>query len=171
MFNRGNRQRGRNAAVEFVDLHHLRNRGHAGDGILGERADAKGDCAQQLSVNVNRAAAHAGHHAGVFRLFAAQAHQHHVTLGAVLVAQYSQHLNTHGFRLGALKYRIGNALHSGTHFIHGKELVLRNLRLGSGVVIGVALGKTQAHEENCGAKEQNSFFHTADDHLRMPPLD
>ena len=145
--------------VEFTDLHHLRNGSHAGDGVFGERADAKGDGAQQLAVNVNRAAAHAGHYSGIFRLFAAQAHQHHVALGAVLVAEHAQHLNAHGLGLGSLKYRIGNALHSGMHFIYGKELVLRNLRLGSGVFIGMALGKTQTSKENCGSNEQNSFFH------------
>ncbi len=71
------------------------------------------DSSHQLAVNVNRAAAHAGNHAGVFDLGAVQSRQDDVRLGSGHAAQSAQDLDIHGFRLGALEHGVGNAVHAG----------------------------------------------------------
>jgi hypothetical protein len=63
-------------------LQHLRDGRDAGDGVFAELADAVGERAQQAVADVDRAAAHAGHYAGVLRLGAVQLGQNHVVAGA-----------------------------------------------------------------------------------------
>ncbi len=53
-------------------LQHLLDRSDSGDGILAELSDAIGKRSQQFVADINRAAAHARNHAGVFRLGAVQ---------------------------------------------------------------------------------------------------
>ena len=106
------------ALVHGVDLEHVGDRSHAGDRFLGEFADAERQRARQFAVKINRAAAHAGDHAGVFRLFARQAHQDDVALGAVRIPQNAENFHVHGFRLGALKHGVSHAAHAGVDLAH-----------------------------------------------------
>ncbi len=78
----------------------------------------KASAPASLPFEINRAAAHAGDHAGVFRLLARQAHQDDVALGAVGVLQNPKNFHFHGLRLGALKHGVGNAMHSGVDLAH-----------------------------------------------------
>ena len=58
--------------VKLVDFQHLGNRSDAGNGLFAEGANTIGDGAHQLLIDVDGAPAHAGHHAGIFRLVAVQ---------------------------------------------------------------------------------------------------
>ena len=55
--------------VQSVDLEHLANRSYAGNWLFGKCSDAEGKRSGKFSVQVNRAAAHAGDDAGVLRFF------------------------------------------------------------------------------------------------------
>ena len=82
--------------IQGVDLEHLRDRSDAGDRLLRKLADAEGERARQLAVEIDRAAAHARDHAGVFGLCAAQADQDDVALGTVHVLQHAENFDVHG---------------------------------------------------------------------------
>ncbi len=106
------------AAIHGVDLQHLSDGRHAGDRFLGEFADAEGQRPRQLAVQINRAAAHARYHPGIFRFLTRQTHQDDVSLGAVRVLQNAENFHPHGLRLGALKHGIGNSVHAGVDFAY-----------------------------------------------------
>ena len=107
------------AAIHGVDLEHLGDGSHAGDRFLGKFADAEGQRSRQLAVQINRAAAHARDHSGIFRLLARQADQDDVALGAVRILQNSENFHSHGLGLGALEYGVGHAVHPGMDLAHG----------------------------------------------------
>src|SRR5262249_22095676 len=109
-----------------------------------------------------RASAHAGHNAGVFGFLAGETDQDHVTLGADEVAQDTQHLHSHGLRLGALEDGVSYALHAGTDFVHGHDL-RRSSYFGLGrrvACTGEGRDLLQAHKDEESEREY-SFFHTA----------
>ncbi len=90
--------------IQRIDLQHLLNRGHAGDRFFRELADAEGKRARQLAVEINRASAHTGNHAGIFRLGTMQPDQDNVALGSVHVAHHAQNFHVHGFRFHTLEH-------------------------------------------------------------------
>src|ERR1035438_5556516 len=98
--------------IEGIDLKHLLNWRYAGNRLLRELADAKGERARQLTIEIDWAAAHACDHAGILRFGPMQPHQNDVALGAVHVAQHSENFHIHGFRLDTLKHCEGCALHA-----------------------------------------------------------
>ena len=90
--------------IQRIDLQHLLDRRHARDRFLGELADAEGQRARQLAVEINRASAHARNHAGIFGLGAVQTDQDNVALGTVHVAHHAQNFHVHGFGFHALEH-------------------------------------------------------------------
>jgi hypothetical protein len=157
---RGRRARLRDALVKLIDLQHLFNGRHPGNRLFGELSDAVGNRAQQLAVDVDRAAAHARDHSGELGFFTQQLHQHHIALGAVQVPENAQHHHAHGFRLGALENGITHALHPRTHVFHLHDWGRSGFLLG-GWAGGKGLGMAQAQKDEENVQQTNGFFHTA----------
>ena len=89
---------------------HLGNGGDAGDGFLAELTYSVRQCAQQLAVDVNGAAAHPGNHAGVLWFGALETGQDHILIGAENILEHPEDLHVHGFGFGAFKDCIGHAM-------------------------------------------------------------
>jgi hypothetical protein len=106
---------------QVAHFEHLLDGRDAGDGVLAELADAVGERAEQLVADIDRAAAHAGHHAGVLGLGAVQLGQDHVLAGAARAAQHAQDLNLHGLGLVALKDGPGGGGHAAAHLAEREE--------------------------------------------------
>ena len=70
----------RRRRIQLIDFQHRSDRSNAGDRFLGELADAECERANELAVNVNRAAAHSGNYTGIFRLFSVETNQDDVAL-------------------------------------------------------------------------------------------
>ena len=98
--------------IERADLQHLLDRRHARDRFLRKLADAEGQRARQLAIEINRASAHARNHAGIFGLGAVQTDQDNVALGTVHVVHHAQNFHVHGLRLYALEHRKRGAFHA-----------------------------------------------------------
>ena len=113
---------GRWRLVQLVDFHHGGRRSDSGDRLLGELADAIRDRPDQLAIDVNRAAAHARDHAGVFDLGAVQTRQNDVGLRAGHVAQHAENFDVHGLRLHAFEDGVGDAVHAGFHLVFRHDL-------------------------------------------------
>ena len=96
-----------------ADFEHLLDGRDAGNGFLGELADAVGERAEQLAVDIDGAAAHAFDHAGVFGFGAVELGEDQVLAGAARAAQYAQDLNLHGLGGGALEDGPRRAGHAG----------------------------------------------------------
>ena len=116
---------------QIAHFQHLRDRRDAGNGVLAELADAVGERTQQPVADVDRAAAHAGHHAGVLRLGAVELRQDHVLAGAARAAQHTQNLNLHRLRFGPFKYRPGGRHHAAAHLAE-RERIRRSRRRAIG---------------------------------------
>jgi len=76
----------------------------------------------QLAIEINRATAHAGDHAGVLGLGSVQANQDHVSLGPVHVAQHTQDFDFHGLGSHSLKHRISDAPHASMDLVDRDDL-------------------------------------------------
>jgi hypothetical protein len=113
---------GQRRFVHGIDLQHRRGRRDSADRLLGEFPDAIRDGAHQLAVNVDRAAAHAGHDAGVFHLLAMQARQDHVGLRTRHIAQHAQNFHFHRLRRYAFEDGVGYAVHAGFDLVLGHDL-------------------------------------------------
>ncbi len=105
----------------IANLEHVLDRGNARDGVFAELADMVGNRAQEFVPDIDRTAAHAGHHARVFRLGTNQLGQDHVVPRTPRSAQNTQNLHFHRLRLGATENRPGRPFHSALHFAQGKE--------------------------------------------------
>ena len=92
---------------------HLLDGRDASDGLFGELADAVGQSAQQLAVNVYGAAAHAGDHSAVLGFRSVQAGEDHVLAGTDGVVEHAQYLHLHDFGLGALEDGPCDRMHAG----------------------------------------------------------
>ena len=125
MVNRGfdSRRLFRRRAIKSIDLKHAGDGSDSSNRFLGEFADAERNGARQLSVKIDRAAAHARNYACVFDLSAMQAHQDDVALGSIHVAQHTQNFHIHRLGLNTLEDRVGNTAHPGVNLAH------RNCRL------------------------------------------
>ena len=88
------------ALVGLDEAVHLAERRDAGDRLLAE-GPGVGDGAEQLAVDVDRAAAHAGDDAGLVQVQAGQPAQDQVAAGAG-VLQDAEHLGVERLDLGAL---------------------------------------------------------------------
>ena len=104
-----------------ADFEHLLDGGDAGDGFLGELADAVGERTGQLAVDIDGAAAHAFDDAGVFGLIAVKPGEDEVLAGSARAVQDAEDFDLHGFGSGALKDCPGDAGHAGTNLAEGKE--------------------------------------------------
>ena len=80
-----------------ADLEHLLDGGDAGDGLPGELADAVGERACQLTVDIDRTAAHAFDDSGVFGFVAVEPGEDEVLAGAASAAQDAENFDLHGF--------------------------------------------------------------------------
>ena len=109
------------AGGNVADFKHLLDGGDAGDGFFGELADAVGERAGQLTVDIDRTAAHAFDDAGVFGLVAAEPGEDEVLAGTTSAAQDAENFNLHGFGSGALKDGPGRAGHAGANLAERKE--------------------------------------------------
>ncbi len=105
-------RRQRRTTIERIDLQHLLDRRDTRDRFLRELTDAEGKRARQLAVEIDRAPAHAGNHAGIFGLGAVQTHQDNVALGTVHVVHDAQNFHVHGLGLHTLKHRERGAFHA-----------------------------------------------------------
>ena len=110
---------GRGGLVAYLE--HLFNRRDAGDRFLAELADAIGERAEQLAVDIDRAAAHAGNHPRVFGLGADEPGEDHVLSGTEGVVQQAEDFDLHRFGLGALKDGIGDAAKAAVHLAERKN--------------------------------------------------
>src|SRR6185312_10740061 len=99
-------------AIHRVDFEHLLDRSNSANGLFGELADAIGNRSDELSIDVYRAAAHAGHDSRKLDFLPVQTCQDQVTFRTVQVAQNAENLYVHRFRLGTFKHRVGNAGHT-----------------------------------------------------------
>ena len=106
---------------QVAHLQHLLDGRDAGDGIFAELADAIGERTQQPVANVNRAAAHARDHAGVFGLGAVELDEDHVVAGAARPTQNAQNLNLHRLGLGSGEDRPGGRGHAAAHLAEREE--------------------------------------------------
>ncbi len=93
-------QAGGIAHGQVAHFEHLLDGRDAGDGFLGELADAVGERANQLAVDVDGAAAHAIDDAGVFGLGAVELGENEVLAGAARAAQDAEDLDLHGLGSG-----------------------------------------------------------------------
>src|SRR5262249_51329991 len=149
---------GGDALIELVDLQHLRDGRNAGDRLFGEGANAVADCAQHLAVDIDRAAAHSGDHAGELRLLAPQADQDQVALWAQHVFEHTEHLDLHSLRLSSLEHRVSHAFHAGANLVHGHDFGRRyGLRLGWAIIRANWERPQKGEDEE---SEKHSFFHT-----------
>ena len=101
--------------VVLVDLEHQLDRRDAADGVRREHTQPQRNRANQLAVDVHRAAAHAAGDVSAYRL-AAHFTQDDVLVRPPEVLLDAQDLDGHSFRLGAGEHRPGHALHAGAHF-------------------------------------------------------
>ena len=108
--------------LAVADLEHLLDGSDAGDRILGELADAVAESADQLAVDVDGAAAHAGDDASVLRLFAVQASEDHVLAGADGILQHAKDFDVHGFGRYALEDGVSDAAESAVNFSKREKL-------------------------------------------------
>src|SRR5207237_1440871 len=88
----------------------------AGDRVLAV-GPGVGDGPDQFLVDVHRAAAHAGDHAGALQVQAAQAAEDHVAAGAG-VLHHAQHFGVEPFDLGAFHDSQAVALHAGLQVVN-----------------------------------------------------
>ena len=115
------------AALEGLDeAVHLAERRDAGDRLLAV-GPGVGDGAEQLAVDRDRTAAHAGDDAGLLQSQSRKAAQHHVASGAG-VLEDAQHFGVELLDLGSLHDGAADALHAGANVI---DLPVR-VRLGGG---------------------------------------
>ncbi len=90
---------GRDPSIVRPDvLHHLRERGHARDRVLGE-FPGEGHGAQEFAVDIDRAAAHPLDDPGMFQVAPLEPAEHHVAAGTD-VPHHTEH-----FRLEFLEFR------------------------------------------------------------------
>ena len=100
----------------------------AGDGIFGEDAKLQGKSTGEFAVEIDRAAAHTGDHAGALDLGALELDEDDGLARAEEIRHYADDFKVKFFDLVACENRIGVALHAGTDLIEGKDLI----RLGCG---------------------------------------
>ncbi len=112
----------RGRLVQGIDFQHGAGGSDAGDGLFGKLANTISDGADQLAVNVNRAATHAGDHAEILDFLAVQPRQDDVGFRASHVAQHAQDLDIHRFRGHAFEDGIGHAVHAGLDLVLGHDL-------------------------------------------------
>src|SRR5262249_9674791 len=124
------------------------------NGFLGKFADAERQCAREFAIEVNRATAHAGNDAGVFRLLAVKPNKDDVALGAVHVLEYAEDLDLHGFRLGALEHAVADAARAGVNLSDWDD------RGGFGRLRGGCIrGESQESEQRIGGEREDHFSH------------
>ena len=103
------------------ELHHVGDRRDAGDRLLGERAEAIGDRADQLAIDVDRAAAHARDDARVLHLVTVQPGDDHVLLGSDGVLQDAEDLDVELLESVPFEHGPGRALHPRTDLFERQE--------------------------------------------------
>ncbi len=130
-----------------VDGEHLRDGSDAGDRFLAELPNSVGQCAQQLAVDVDRAAAHACDHSGVLWFGALETRQDHILTGAENIFEHSEDLYIHGLRLGAFKDGIGHAMQAAVHFREGEDSGRGRRRRSSRANLG---DQAARKDKNCG---------------------
>ena len=87
----------------IFDFEHLGDGSDTGDGFFGKLTDAVRKGAEELIADVDRAAAHAGDNARVFRLGAVELGKDHILPGTACSAQYTKNFNLHRLGLGSGK--------------------------------------------------------------------
>ena len=98
-----------------VDRQHFGNGRDAGDRLFTKLSYSVGESAQQLAVDVNRAAAHPGDDSGVLWFGTVETRQDHILVRAEDVFENSKNFHIHGFRLCAFKDRIGHTMEAAVH--------------------------------------------------------
>src|SRR5262249_41409729 len=141
---------------------HLAKRRDAGNRVLAI-GPAVGDSAEQLVVDVNGAARHAGDDPGPFEVEAGQPAQHHVAAGAGIL-QHADPLGLEGLQAGALHDGAAITFHSGPDVINlpeglglaGRSPTLASARGGGGLGGGLFgwFGATAP-----GAGEEDGPYH------------
>ena len=91
----------------------------AGDGVLGER-EGHGDGADEFAVDVDGAAAHALHDAGMFQRSAGEAGEDEGFLGADIV-EHAEDFDLELLDLVAVEDGAAGAAHAGSEVLEGKE--------------------------------------------------
>jgi len=99
--------------VEIIDLQHQLDGSDAADGVGREDAQPERDGADQLAIDIDRAAAHAAGDVGALRL-ATQFRQDNVLLRPPGTFPESQDFHWNRLRFRTLKYSPCHALHAGT---------------------------------------------------------
>ena len=102
-------------------LQHLRDRRNPRDRVFAELADPVAQRAQQLAIDVHRAATHSRDHARVLRLGPVQPRQDHVPPRPQRVPQAPQDLNLHRLGPHALEDRVRHAFQPGANVIQGEK--------------------------------------------------
>ena len=110
--------------------HHVLDGPDAGDGILGER-ERHGDGAGQFAVDIDRAAAHALHHAGVLQRTAGEPRQDQGFLGAEII-QHAQDFDLKLLDAIAGEDGAADAVHAGADVLEGEERSLGGKDRGQG---------------------------------------
>ena len=93
----------------------------AGDGFLGEYSEFQGERARQFAIQIDGAAAHTCHHAGVLHFGAFELDKDDGLLGTEKILQYADDFEVKFFDLVALKDGVGVALHASTNLAEGKD--------------------------------------------------
>ena len=106
------------------------NGGDAADGIRGKYAQAERNCANQFSIDINRATAHTSRHVGA-RGFAGHLGDDDVLLGPPSVLPDADDLDRHRFRLHSLENGPGDRFHAGPQRVLREKFYLAGLRGGS----------------------------------------
>ena len=120
---------------------HFLYRAYAGDGVLGERK-RHGDGAGELSIDIDRAAAHALHDAGVLEGTSGESREDEGFLGAEVI-EHAQDFDLKLLDAIAVEDGAPDAVHSGANVLEGKERSLGGKDRGQGE--GLPGGLSGAH--------------------------
>src|SRR5258708_6180530 len=101
--------------IRLDELVHLTEGRDAGDALLAERPGIS-DGPEQLAVDVNGTATHAGDDARLVEVEAGQPAQDHVAAGAG-VLEHAEHLGVEGLDFRALHDGATSALHAGANVV------------------------------------------------------
>ena len=128
-------------------IQHIGNGCDAGDGLLGEYSKFQGERASQFAIEIDGAAAHTCHHAGVLHFGAFELDKDDGLLRTEKILQHADDFEVKFLDLVALEDSVGVALHAGMDLAQGKEFIgLRTSRETSRQAHGSREGEESAEE-------------------------
>ncbi len=100
---------------------HQFDRGDSGDWILAKLADPVAQRADQPPININRAAAHSGHHPGIFGLGSMESREDHVLPRTERIPEDPEDFDLHRLGNHALEDRVSDSVQPPFYLGEGKD--------------------------------------------------